>query len=81
MYYSFVSFLYSLCFSFVPFVSCKHAKSLQSCLTLCDTMDYSPPGFTVYGFSRQEYWSRLPCPPPGYLPNPGIEPESLMSPA
>ena len=26
------------------------------------------------GFSRQEYWSGLPCPPPGYLPNPGIEP-------
>ena len=33
------------------------------------------------GFSRQEYWSGLPCPPPGDLPNPGIEPESLMSPA
>ena len=33
------------------------------------------------GFSRQEYWSGLPCPPPGYLPNPGIEPTSLMSPA
>ena len=28
-------------------------------------------------FSRQEYWSRLSCPPPGDLPNPGIEPESL----
>ena len=32
-------------------------------------------------FSRQEYWSRLPCPPPGDLPNPGIEPQSLTSPA
>ena len=32
------------------------------------------------GFSRQEYWSGLPCPPPGYLYNPGIEPESFMSP-
>ena len=30
------------------------------------------------GFPRQEYWSGLPCPPPGDLPNPGIEP---MSPA
>ena len=28
------------------------------------------------GFSRQEYWSGLPCPSPGDLPNPGIEPES-----
>ena len=33
------------------------------------------------GFSRQEYWSGLPLAPPGDLPNPGIEPESLMSPA
>ena len=33
------------------------------------------------GFSRQEYWSGLPYPPPGDLPNPGIEPASLMSPA
>ena len=33
------------------------------------------------GFSRQEYWSELPYPPPGDLPNLGIEPASLMSPA
>ena len=33
------------------------------------------------GFSRQEYRSGLPCPPPGNLPNPGIEPESPISPA
>ena len=33
------------------------------------------------GFSRQEYWSGLPCPPAGDLPDPGIEPTSLMSPA
>ena len=32
------------------------------------------------GFSRQEYWSGLPCPPPGYLPDPGIEPKSFMYP-
>ena len=31
-------------------------------------------------FSRQEYWSELPCSPPGDLPNPGIEATSLMSP-
>ena len=31
------------------------------------------------GFSRQEYWSGLPCPPPGDLPNPGIKPTSLVS--
>ena len=33
------------------------------------------------GFSRQEYWSGFLRPPPGDLPDPGIEPESLMSPA
>ena len=33
------------------------------------------------GFSRQEYWSGLPFPPLGNLPNPGIEPASLSSPA
>ena len=32
-------------------------------------------------FSRQEYWSRLPCPPPRDFSDPGIEPESLMSPS
>ena len=33
------------------------------------------------GFSRQEYWSGLPWPPPGDLPDPGIKPASLVSPA
>ena len=33
------------------------------------------------GFSRQGYWSGLPCPPPWDLPNPGVEPMSLLSPA
>ena len=32
-------------------------------------------------FPRQEYWSRLPCPPAGNLRNPGLKPTSLMSPA
>ena len=33
------------------------------------------------GFPGQEYWSGLPCPPPGDLPNPGTEPTSPASPA
>ena len=33
------------------------------------------------GFSRHEYWSGLPSPPPGDFPDPGIKPGSLMSPA
>ena len=44
----------------------------QLCLTPCNPMDCSPPD----GFSRQEYWSGLPFPSPGDLPNPGIEPRS-----
>ena len=35
----------------------------------------------LMGFSGQEYWSRMLCPPPEDLSNPGMEPESLMSPA
>jgi len=53
----------------------------QLCLTLCNLMDCSP--WTVapqaplsMGFSRQQDWSGLPCPPPGDLLNPGIEPRS-----
>ena len=55
---------------------CMHAKSLQSCLTLCDAMDYSSPGSSVHGILQQEYWSGLPCPPPRDLPNLGIKPRS-----
>ena len=59
-----------------------HGKLLPSCPTLFNPMDYSLPGSPVHeSFSRQEYWSGLPCPPPGDLPNPGIEPVSLTSPA
>ena len=36
------------------------------------------PGILSMGFFRQEYWSELPCLPPGGLPNPGIEPASLL---
>ena len=40
------------------------AKSLQSCLTLCNPRDSSPPGSPSLGFSRQEHWSGLPFPSP-----------------
>ena len=54
----------------------------QSCLTLCDSTDGSPPGSSVQGgLSRQVCWSGLPCPPSGELPNPGTESMSLKSPA
>ena len=40
------------------------AKLLQSCPTLCDPIDGSPPGSPSLGFSRQEYWNGLPFPSP-----------------
>ena len=60
--------------------ACMHAESLLSCPTLCNPMDYSPPLLSME-FSRQEHWSGLPCPLPGDLPDPGIEPMSPVSPA
>ena len=54
---------------------CTRACSL-SCVQLCDPMDESPPGSSVREFSSQEYWSGLPFPPSGDLPNPGTEPAS-----
>ena len=50
------------------------AVRMLSCVRLCDPMDCNPPGFLSMGLSRKEYWSGLPFPSPGNLPNPGIEP-------
>ena len=50
-----------------------NAKLLQSCLTLCNFMDCSPPGSSVHGILQEGYWSGWTC-LPGDLPNPGIEP-------
>ena len=57
------------------------AKSLQSCPTLCTPPCVARQAPLSMGFSRQECWSGLPCSPPGDLPDPGIEPKSLLSPA
>ena len=63
----------------------KKVLVAQFCPTLCDPMDCSPPGSSVHGILdsgfhgildsmgiRQEYWSGLPFPTPGDLPDPGI---------
>ena len=78
----------------------SESEVAQSCSTLCDRVDCSPPGSSVHGilqarilewvaisfsrgshqapqsmgFSRQGYWSGLPFPSPGDLPDPGIKP-------
>ena len=61
--------------------ACVRAKSILLYLTLCDPMDCSPQAALSLGFPRQEYWSGSPFPPPRDLPDPGIEPMSLTSPA
>ena len=57
-----------------------HAKLLQSCPTLCDTMDCSLPGSSVHGVLQARVHP-LPCPPSGDLPDPRTESVSLKSPA
>ena len=47
--------------------------------TLCNPVDIAYQAPLSMGFSRQEYWSALPFPSPGDLPNPGIKPMSLAS--
>ena len=52
----------------------SHFSCIQLCVTLWTVAHQAA---LSIGFSRQEYWYGLPCPPPGDLPNPGIEPVSL----
>ena len=62
---------------------CAYAKSCSTLCdpgTLCNPTNCSLPGPLSKGFPRQEYWTGLPLPPPGYLPNPGIEPRSPVAP-
>ena len=51
----------------------------QSCPTVCNPVDRSPPGSSAIGFPRQEYWSGFPFPPPEHFPNSGIQPMSPVS--
>ena len=50
-------------------------------LTLCDPMDQPARLLCPWNFSKQEYWSGLPFSTPGDLPDPGIKPVCLASPA
>ena len=62
-------------------ILCMHSESLQSWPTFWDPRTVAHQVPMSMGFSRQEYWSGLPCPLPGDLPNPGNGSASLMSPA
>ena len=57
----------------VPVCVCilRYISGVQLCVTLWAVAHQAP---LSIGFSRQEYWSRLPCPPPGYLPTQGLNP-------
>ena len=61
--------------------SLVHDKSFKLCQTLCDPVDCSLPGSAVHGILQARIWSGLLCLPLGDLPNPGVEPTSLLSPA
>ena len=55
----------------------SHFSRVRLCVTVWTAAHQAP---LSTGFSRQEYWCGLPCPSPGDLPEPGIEPESPVSP-
>ena len=58
-----------------------HIRLLPLCPTLVTPWTAVSQAPLSMGFSRQEYWGGLPCPPPGDLPDPGIEPVFPVSPA
>ena len=66
------------------FVMCSYCACMLSCFS--HVQIFATPWTVAYqaplsmGFSRQEYWSALPCPHPGDLPKPGIEPVSPVAP-
>ena len=62
-------------------VACVHAKSFSRVLFFATLWTVAHQALLPMQFSRQEHWSESLCPPPGDLPDPGIEPMSLMSPA
>ena len=67
----------SYCLSSLNVLCAESLSRVRLCATLWTIACQAP---LSMGFSRQEYWSGLPFPSPGYLPNPEIEIASLMSP-
>ena len=71
----------SLCLWLTSRSSGSGCSVTQSCPTLCEIMGWSPPGSSVHDISQARILEWVAFPFPGDLPNPGIEPASLMSPA
>ena len=61
------------------FIWVRSCSATQSRQTFCDSMDYNRQVPLSMKFFRQEHWSWLSFPTPGYLPNPGTESASLAS--
>ena len=80
--------LYCVCFRYTAkwfnytyICACMHAKSLQSCLTLCNPVDCSLPGFSTRGILQTRILEWVAWPSPGDLPNLGIKSTSPGAPA
>ena len=73
--WAFISHQYS------PSLAVQFSSVAQLSPTLCDPTDWAHQAPLSVGFSRQEHWSGLLCPPPGDPPDLGIEPVSPASPA
>ena len=69
--------LHSGCFDLVLPAGMRYVLSFFSRIQPHETTAHQAP--LSMGFSRQEYWSGLPCPPPGDLPDSGIKPASLTA--
>ena len=73
---------HSFIFSFSRYLDEVMHRHVLSCVQLFETpWTVACPAPLSMEFSRQDYWSRLPFPTPGYLPYPGNKPASLSSPA
>ena len=81
--------LWTCCFRFTSYRAYRWISGFCVCVLICfSSVRLFPTLWTVackaplsMEFSRQEYWSGLSCPSPRHLPNPGIKPLSLTSPA
>ena len=71
-----ISYIYIYTYAYVCMLSCFNRVQL---FVIIWTIVCQVP--LAMEFSRQEYWNGFPCPPPGDLPNPGIEPMCLKPPA
>ena len=74
----YVQWAYACICVYSVYVSVQSLSRVQLFATLWTAACQAP---LSTGFSRQEYWSGLPCPSPGDLPNPGIKPMPPVSPA